>query len=422
MRIAALLILGTTGILALAQPAERSIVAKSTADSAALLRREEPGKPWKLVGAKEDLKAGDLLVAGNRATIDSTNGAVRLVLEGGIASAVPLPILESAVVLNDSRDVDLDFTLLRGRVDLINGKAKGDAKVQVHGRGDKAVIRLLEPGTQVALVLAGRWPPGVPFRKDTKPEEHRPSQLFLVLVIKGEIEIKTAKYQIALQAQDGPALVEGDDVGEIDPAPRRLDKLPDWVQLKPDSEETKKGKAALNRFREVAKKNSVVEVLDQLLQSDDLAERRVALALLGATDGLERLAQTLAKASTPDAWDNSVPVIRHWIGREPGQDAKLYRLLIDKQKFTASQAETVMQLLHGFSDDALAQPETYEGLLDLMDSEQLAIRGLAHWHLYRLVPPGRKIGYHPLATAEKRTIALQEWRRLIPAGKLPPSK
>jgi hypothetical protein len=82
----------------------------------------------------------------------------------------------------------------------------------------------------------------------------------------------------------------------------------------------------------------------------------------------------------------------------------------------------VLQLLHNFDDDALRQPETFEGLLDLLESDQLAIRGLAHWHLYRLVPRGRTIGYDPLAAREKRALAVQEWRNLIPTGQLPPSK
>jgi hypothetical protein len=52
----------------------------------------------------------------------------------------------------------------------------------------------------------------------------------------------------------------------------------------------------------------------------------------------------------------------------------------------------------------------------------LAIRGLAHWHLYRLVPPGRKIGFDPLAVAAKRAPDVAAWRQLIPTGKLPPAK
>jgi hypothetical protein len=225
-----------------------------------------------------------------------------------------------------------------------------------------------------------------------------------------------------MQAPPGPALLEGDDLGDTDPVPQRLDKLPDWATVKTDSEDFKKAKSALDRFRELARKKSVAEALEQLLKSDNATERRVAVALCGATDDLERLGHALCGAKTLDVFEASVPVLRHWIGREPGQDQRLYQSLIDKQKFSSPQAETVLQLLHGFGEDALAQAETYEGLLDLMESDPLGVRGLAHWHLYRMVPAGRKIGFDPLSSAEKRAAAVKEWRKLIPAGKLPPSK
>jgi len=353
--------------------------------------------------------------------VEGNNGAVRLLLQGSAGGDPRLPIIESAIVLHSGADVDLDISLLRGRVDVVNRKAKGEARVQVRGREGPLEIRLLEPGTRVALVLCGRWLPGVPFRKDAKPEQ-KPAPAFILLVLNGAIEIKTAKHQFAMHAPPGPALLEGDDPGNTDPTPRRLDQLPDWASVKTDNDDFKKVKAALDHFQDLARKKSVPAALDQLLQSDNPVERKVALAMLGATDDLERLAQSLTNARAPDIWENSVQVARQWIGREPGQDQKLYQVLIDRHKLSAAQAETVLQLLHDFGDDALNQPETYEGLLDLMESDQLAIRGLAHWHLYRLVPAGRKIGYDPTAVAEKWAQAVREWRKLIPAGKLPPSK
>jgi hypothetical protein len=417
--------LGILGV-GLAAPAhaeeQRPAVAKSVGEPGTILRREGTAKPWQLVGESEPLHAGELLVAGMGAALEANNGAVGLLLLGGAGDTPPLPIIESAIVLNSGPDVDLDFTLLRGRVDVVNRKAKGEAKVRVRGRESAAEIRLLEPGSRVALVLSGRWPPGIPFRKDAKPEEHKPALAFAVFVLQGAIELKTAKLQFEMRAPPGPALLEGDDIGDTDASPQRLDKLPAWAAEKADADDFKKVRAGLARFRELARQKSVPEALDQMLQSDNAVDRKIAVAMLGATDDLERLTNCLVKAPTLDVWENGVGVIRHWIGREPGQDQKLYRALIDKQKLTTAQAETVLQLLHNYGYDALTIPETFESLLDLMESDQLAIRGLAHWQLYRLVPPGRKIGYDPLAAPEKRAQAVQEWRKLIPAGKLPPSK
>ena len=79
---------------------------------------------------------------------------------------------------------------------------------------------------------------------------------------------------------------------------------------------------------------------------------------------------------------------------------------------------TIMNLLHSFSDADLALPETYETLIAYLDNEALAIRGLAYWHLYRLVPVGQKIGYNPLAPKEERKQAINQWQKLIRKGKL----
>jgi hypothetical protein len=180
--------------------------------------------------------------------------------------------------------------------------------------------------------------------------------------------------------------------------------------------------AVLDRFRNQARQQSIPEALDQLLSTDNGLERKTAMALLGATDDLPRLANLLATPRSRDNWEAAVLILRHWIGREPGQDQRLYRALVAQKRLTPIQAETVLQLLHNFSGDELTQPETYEALIDMLGSDQLAIRGLAQWHLYRLVPAGRKIGFDLLASPEKRAQMVQEWRQLVPAGKLPPSK
>src|SRR5207245_284097 len=93
----------------------------------------------------------------------------------------------------------------------------------------------------------------------------------------------------------------------------------------------------------------------------------------------------------------------------------------EKTNLPAKQAETVLDLLHGFSEDDLTHPITYQVLLVLLESDRLAIRGLAYWHLSRLAPAGRELGYDPLAPKEQRQAALKKWQKLIPPGKVPAS-
>ena len=98
-------------------------------------------------------------------------------------------------------------------------------------------------------------------------------------------------------------------------------------------------------------------------------------------------------------------------------EAKLYEAILAGKKIKPSHAVTITNLLHSFSDADLDLPETYETLIAYLDNEDLAIRGLAYWHLYRLVPVGQKIGYNPLAPKEERQQAINQWQKLIPKGK-----
>jgi hypothetical protein len=187
--------------------------------------------------------------------------------------------------------------------------------------------------------------------------------------------------------------------------------------------ETERGralKAILGRFRKAVLAKGVAEALDLFVNSTDENERRSAVILMGALDDLPRLGDALLSAKNPDVWDAAVKAMRHWIGRAPGQDQKLYRGLIEQRGYKPREAEKVLSMLHSFSDEEVAQPELYEVLINNLNDEKLAVRGLAHWHLVRLAPAGKKIAFDPLAPKEDRNRAIAAWRKLIPSGKLPP--
>ena len=59
-------------------------------------------------------------------------------------------------------------------------------------------------------------------------------------------------------------------------------------------------------------------------------------------------------------------------------------------------------------------------LIEYLRSERFGVRGLAHWHLKRLAPEGKKIAYNPNGTPEEIARGYAAWKKLIPSGKLPP--
>jgi hypothetical protein len=397
----------------------RTAVAKCVTPTATILRREAAGQPWQLVTQGETLYSGDLLLGLPGAALESTKDAVRLSFHADLSGTSPFPIIETAVVLHASPDAALDFTLERGRVELANRKAKGEARTRVRLREMPLELSLAEPGTRAALELYGRWLAGVPFRKDPKPGEE-PVQSLILLVLQGHVDARCPECQRAMQAPPGPALLQWDSLTGTDLAPQRLEKLPSWATDDETTEQARAKKANLEELRRLVTTKSIPAALDELLASKDPARRRLAVLAMGALDDLPRLGQALTNAKHPDVWDNGVLALRHWIGRGPGQDQKLYQGLIKEAGFNPLEAEAVLQLLHSFGEADLARPETYEMLLDYLEHDRLSLRGLAHWHLFRLVPAGRAIGYNALAPQAERDRAVQKWRKLIPAGQLPP--
>lgn len=414
------LLLGAVPCLAdEARPDAAKFPATCASPNGTMLRRPSGTKDWKLVKEKEGLPTGDLLVGGPGGMLDSANGAVHLTMLTDLSGTSPFPVIESALALRANPEVDLDFTLDRGRVDLINRKDKGPAHVRVHVRDASWDLTLTEPGARIALELYGRWPRGVPFTKEPGPKDVPLAQL-VFLVLQGEVAVKHQSFQHTLSAPPGPALMEWDSVTGHDETPQHLKELPAWATATDeDTPETRKKKAVRQQFSQLLTTKSVDVVLDELLDSKDPAERRLAVFAMGALDDLPRLGKALSQSKHPDVWDNGVLALRHWLGRGPGQDQKLYQGLMEKFNYTPVQAETVLQLLHSFSDEDLAQPETYQTLIDYLDHDKLAIRGLAYWHLSRLAPAGRKLGYSPHDSKEERQAAVKKWRNLLPPGKVP---
>jgi len=239
-----------------------------------------------------------------------------------------------------------------------------------------------------------------------------------VLIVKGEAELRGKTKHFMMTAPPGPSLLVAPYLSDDTATPRHLDALPPWAG-ETEGEREKTIKAALVKFREHAAANSIGEALDKFAASDEVGMRRLAVLLMGALDDLPRLGQTLRNTKHLDVWENGIVALRHFLGRGPGQDTKLYQRLVDVAKYPPAEAQIFIDLLHGFSDEQLTQPETYELLIDYLHSDRPSIRALALWHLVRLVPDGKKIAFNPLATKEEREAGVKEWSKLVPAGKVP---
>lgn len=430
-RSASRVVLGCVGVLVLAsaaraQPADppaRVVAAKVTSAPASFSARRTESDGFKVLGENAELFTGDMLLLLPGAILESKNRAIGLKSLADYDGKSPLPVLETAFTLNEPKDADLDLTLDRGRVDLTNTKTDGAAVVRVRFWEQSWKVALDAPGSRVAVELCGRWPSGARFKPAAKGAEPTaaPVASLVLLVLNGSAAVDVGGVTLGLKAPPGPAQVEWDSIGGARPQQQKLEKLPEWADPEATlSEAGKKSAAAVERFRQARAANPT-EAVRTFLASADPLERRIALLTLGATDDLEGLARVLSGAKTPEEWDFGTTIVRHWLGRCPGHDQKLYELLISPANgYSPPHARIMMQLLFGFAPTDLRQPETYEILIEYLTHDQAAIRNLAAWHLVRLVPQGKSVAFKPGGTKEECAAAYREWKKLVPAGQLPP--
>lgn len=401
------------------KPGKGEVVAKCVDTIGVLLHREPNGKQWGAIKAKEDIRSGDLLLSLPGTTIDSKNGAVRLLFMPDLTDHAPIPVRETVIVLNENPAVDLDFKLERGRVNLLNVKKEGAATVQVHFRGQVWNVSLTEPGTLATVELYSRWARGQKFTKKPTPDDV-PAVKVLLIALKGRTELTVGGKKMALHPPPDAAQYQWDNTDGNARTPIKLEKLPAWAD--PDREvpaELKKTREAIENICKKLAEKPIEEVVREAYHSNDPNERRFAVHAFGAADNLAALVDALEDAKRPDVRDVAVLALRHWIGREPGHDLKLYNYLM-KREYSQKHAEQVMNLLHSFDETETSRPELYELLIMGLNHPRIEVRHLAHWHLIRLAPIGKDIPYDAGAEEKERQQAIKAWQEKVPAGQMPP--
>lgn len=405
--------IGWLGIQTACAEDKSAPVGKLLSPEGTLFSRAAFGQPWNIVPGNGPVHDGTLLFGLPGATVQSAKDTARLTLLADFDRNSPYPILEAAVILHDCPDFDLDFTLDRGRVDVVNVKKTGAARVRIRFHNQKWEATLNEPGTRIALELYGRWAKGVPFTLKPGPNDV-PAADLVFLVLHGQVDLVHGAVQHAMSAPPGPAILHWDNSGQADEIPEKLDQLPAWAAAtESTTERAQAAKRVIEDFRAEVLKTSLAKAADTFANSENPYRRALGVIVMGATDDGDGMYKVLTETKYPDAWDRAVIVLRTWLGRRPGQDQIAYKRMIEVRKLPPAQAQTILQLLHSFGDDDLAQPDLYTMLVKYLGHEMFGIRGLANWHLVRLVPAGQKIGFNPLATKKERDEARQEWEKLI---------
>lgn len=405
-------------------------------DPAILLQYVADKSAWQRIAPKSpEVSTGRPLVSLPAATsvIHLENG-LKLTLVGNMPELIfPPPLLyESSVELHANDQVDLDLTLRRGRIRV----AAPDRAVRVRIRFDNPTqparhehvdLSLQAPGTEVQIERWFYWPRGEKFFRDPKAVNRvGPGTDMTCIVLSGSILFKFNDAAIPLTQPPGNALVYWNSVKGLDKAVH-FDKLPDGLKSM-----TPLPAGADPRYR--ADRTDMLRARDELHQqllakgvdvalaegvkSADSARRRIACMSFKAIDDISSLLELLEQEAVPELRFWAVNALRLWVAAGREHDYKLFELLRPKHRLI--DAETIISLLHDLDDRDVANPDTYDLLINYLNHTQLPVRELAIWHLYTLVPAGQKIKYNASGDAASRQQAQAAWRALIPPGQLPP--
>jgi hypothetical protein len=275
-------------------------------------------------------------------------------------------------------------------------------------------VVLQEPQATVGLEIYSRHPLGLPPSIEEKPLE--PLTSVVALVVKGKATLAGGGKSFALHAPPGTARISWDSITRQF-GTEYLDKLPEAILILNPLD--KKKMDLICACASQLNTKEIGAVLNKLVKSEDKADRLVGVTAAGALDQLGQVILGLTNPKHADVRDQAVPVLRHWMGREPGQVAKLYQAFVEDEKYSKVHAKTIVQLLFGFNDADRKSPATYDLLIPALNHSQLAVRHLVYWNLVRLVPEGMDIGYDAAASEADRKKAIEQWRQLVPEGKLP---
>jgi hypothetical protein len=342
----------------------------------------------------------------------------------------PLPLLESAAVLHaPAKGFDADLTFDRGALLIANHKEKANeaARVRVRFHDEVWDLTLSEPGSEVGLTLWGRHV--TPYGSGEGPH----AELYC-FVRKGKVGVRV-RYVEHPDLQGGAVATvlfwDNKGRGLQGPTPARDPESQAFLKVwdRPPGGELARGLDEMSRRLSGA---TPIEVaLAEVLQPGDAGagplHRVLAVRCLAAIDALPDLIDALGDDQKPsEVRIETVSALRHWIGRSEDQERKLFDpklragALIDKQ-YRLAEAEWIMMLLHPFAEQQQRNPDTYSLLIELLKHEKLALRELAYFHLVHLAPAGRTIPYNPAEGTEQRERAYEQWKKLIPDGKLPPA-
>ena len=368
---------------------------------------DAPAESWQRLKEKARISTKDTLVSlpGYKSDLVLDSG-VKLTLWGSTYEFLS-PYLESAVVLHvPAQGIDADFTLDRGAVLITKPIRRRRPRFASASRArsgtwpSRSRTRRLAwrswDGTSSPMAAANRRAPTafscsarVGPRCDVSPwveygnlEPRKEGRRSVPVVIFWDSVGKGAQRPVPYPTD--PRMQS--QVGVFDDPLQRSDIAEEDIQQR--IKETKAALDGMDRRLNGAGKieDMLVEMLrpEELTPAGGLLKGVLAVRSLGALDSVKDLINVLDDSEKPPALrGEAISTLRHWIGRNAGQEDRLYDpktrsgVLTEGGKLTPSEAAIFVELLHTPGDEQLNSPAFWAYLIDKLKHEKLAIRELA---------------------------------------------
>ena len=210
---------------------------------------------------------------------------------------------------------------------------------------------------------------------------------------------------------EGPgflAITEGVSANERKSEIGRASQLiiPDW--LEPDSKRAAaKTKRTYNTAfeKEFDADQRLSLSLPAVVINPRPAISELAVKCLALTDSYGPLVKALSQEVHREARLAAITGLRQWLPLDP-HNRQLLKAELAKH-FLPSEADAVYRLLWGFDNADAKTPATSRTLVGWLDSDQVAIRELAFFHVQRLT--GLKHEYSPINPPAQRRAAVDRW-------------
>ncbi len=396
-------------------------------NSGVLLQRSADNAEWKRVPANGSIAGGTRLLALPGIVSEVRLGDAVLELFGTMMDVHQVPMFESsATAFVPAAGFTADVRLDRGRIYLRTALPAG-AKVRLRLGDDLFDIALAD---DKAEVLAERTtiPDGVPFARD-RAKQQSAVALGGIVVTQGKAAVQlNLKTDATIVAGPKPLMWSWSSLGAAEAATELSEPSPLWARQPivngPDRAAAIEMEQAIKRLpRQLGDASKKIDVaIAELALERPRAIRRLAIYCQAALDDMS-IIDAMDDPTNGDSRNAALSAIHNWLGRGPDRAGILFDALIKQKRFSEAEAEAALVMWFGYTEADLKDPRTYANVLDALNSDKLPSRELAIWRLSQLDKEGtnliRFVSTDPVDTRQR---AVQEWKRRIPDGQLPPGR